>query len=502
MLLPGRARLGLATEGMAALQYPDLVRHPGNESLHQALEISILGLMRGHPLHVHVEGLRGTGKTTAVRAAVRLLPSIRRIRNCPYNCDPQAPHCPLHRDLSGAQRAELREEEVSAPFLEISPSAKIGTVAGSIDLARLTDPEHPQAALLPGTLARAHRGVVFVDEINRLADIAPELADALLDVMGTKPGRLQIEETGLAPVVLPCRVTVWAASNPDEEPGPLADIRRQLADRFDLMVAMRRPAEIATVAAVLDRDDFGGVSLEDGARAAERGRRLRQELMERAGHPVPDLAAVWRTLLAGLYCEFQIESLRAVQAWQSAARLQAQRQGRSAVHFTDLQATAALVLSHRLEPEELARLLDRLAREDPAAHAGPAAALAASTVVDAAQPPVVTVAPSVAEAAMEGAPVPARPLARWLRWGRSATPAGATAPGTANGSRPGGGPCAPGSSSAGTTQDRGASRLADPTRLPPIAPRAAASFLPDLPPAELWTPSWPADGAGRGGGAD
>ncbi len=478
------------------MQYPDLVRHPGNEALHQALEISILGLVRGHPLHVHVEGLRGTGKTTAVRAAARLLPAIRRIRGCPYNCDPRAPHCPLHRDLTPEARAALGKEEVPAPFLEISPSAKIGTVAGSIDLARLTDPEHPQAALLPGTLARAHRGVVFVDEINRLADIAPELADALLDVMGTKPGRLQIEETGLAPVVLPCRVTVWAASNPDEEPGPLADIRRQLADRFDLMVAMRRPAEVAAVAAVLNRDELAEEAGTDAVSALEC--RLRQELVERAVQPVPELAPVWRTLLAGLYCEFQIESLRAVQAWQSVARLQAQRQGRGCVRFSDLRATAPLVLSHRLEPEELARLLDRLEREDPAAAKPPAAALAASTPVETAAAP----APSVVDAVVSGGGTAGRPLPRWLRWGRAAAPTAPTV-GSPSSGRTGAdsdaGPAAAGPGLAGTAQRWPA--LADPAGLPPIAPRSVASFLPDLPPAEWWTPSRSADGAGRGGGA-
>jgi len=49
--------------------------------------------------------------------------------------------------------------------------------------------------MLPGTLPQAHRGIVLVDEVNRLADTAPELTDILLDAMGTKPGRVQIEET-------------------------------------------------------------------------------------------------------------------------------------------------------------------------------------------------------------------------------------------------------------------------------------------------------------------
>ncbi len=232
----------------------ELVRHDGNEGLAMALELSILGCWRGYPLHVHTEGLRGTGKTTMIRGAAALLGRLTRIAGCPYNCDPACPHCPRHRGVSPEAIAALGREEVPMPFLEISASAKLGTVVGSIDLARLTAAANAEAALLPGTLARAHRGVVFVDEINRLADVAPELADALLDVMGTKPGRLQIEEAGLNPVSMPCQVTVWAASNPDEEPGPLSDVRRQLADRFDFGVAMRRPTDPEDVRAILRQD--------------------------------------------------------------------------------------------------------------------------------------------------------------------------------------------------------------------------------------------------------
>ena len=185
--------------------YTSLVRHSGNRELFLFLELAILSQSRGHPLHIHVEGLRGTGKTTIIRAARQILPPIKRIRGCLYNCDPERPHCPEHRHLSREAIASLGIEEIPMPFLEISASAKIGTVVGTIDLARITNPARPEAALLPGTIPQAHRGIVFVDEINRLADTSPELADVLLDVMGTKPGRLQIEESGLPGLSCPFR---------------------------------------------------------------------------------------------------------------------------------------------------------------------------------------------------------------------------------------------------------------------------------------------------------
>ena len=694
------------------MAYGDLVTHAGNEELQRALEWSLLACLRGHTLHVHVEGLRGTGKTTVMRAAAGLLGGIRRIPGCPYNCDPDRPHCPLHRSLSRADLQRLGSEWVEAPFLEIAASAKIGTVVGSIDLARLTSPERAEAALLPGTLARAHRGIVFVDEINRLADCSPELADALLDVMGTKPGRLQIEEAGLPPVVLPCRATVWAASNPDEEPGPLADIRRQLADRFDLAVAMRRPAEPAAVFAVLADNDTrdedaarearpcpvvpagaivgvagsaagvagsaagsagsaadggntppraapqrgcsgapatgpgartaaaAGRSASDAARTAPGGplpmapasasapalggpissasapapapapgvaaappdvpvpptapmaaafapfggadartQALRASLHAGTALPAPAFDDDLRMLLARTYCDFQLESLRAVLAWQVAARLSALRAGRQRVSLSDLAVVAPSVLRHRLDPDALAHLLQSLGGT-PAD--SPGAALAGVGVVSRSGLPVAGVPPRAADpwrAASAGlcpsitpagprasglaadgggavaspatagtagsaawgrgrgsaAPEPDAPLGAGGGGGRSGTAgspeggvAGSPDPSSArppaSGARPGESPSRPSPllrllrwaglaadplppavSGAGLAATAGApvdwgdlgceggpTRLADPTRLPPLSPRCPARLLSDLPAAELWTPATPA----------
>ena len=99
-------------------------------------------------------------------------------------------------------------------------------------MAKITDPTNPTAAILPGVVPQAHRGIIFVDEINRLADTSPEITDVLLDVMGTKPGRIQIEEAGIPLVQIPVQVSVWAASNPDEEPGPLEEIRSAVIRPF------------------------------------------------------------------------------------------------------------------------------------------------------------------------------------------------------------------------------------------------------------------------------
>lgn len=337
------------------LSYPKLIRHEGNDWLFRAIEMSVLSLQNGIPLHLHAEGVRGTGKTTIFRTARHFLPRITRIKGCIYNCDPQSPHCPQHRHLSPEEIAALGTEEIPMPFLEISHSAKIGTVVGSIDLTRLTDRTSPQAALLPGTIPQAHRGILFVDEINRLAETSPELADVLLSVMGTKPGRLQIEETGLPVVELPVSVSVWAASNPDEDPGPLEDIRRQLADRFDLTVAMQRPTRVETILEILASQGVG----REGVKGSD-GRAPNRNYYSFFAHPnglSVNFPPQLQELVGRIYVDFKLESLRAVEALVLGSRLHAQLLGQTEVRISDLAALVPLALRHRVNLEAIGEIV-------------------------------------------------------------------------------------------------------------------------------------------------
>lgn len=333
--------------------YTQLVRHPGNAALFKAIELSLVSTGRGVPLHLHAEGLRGTGKTTILRSARAVLPKIVRVKGCLYNCDPARPHCPEHRGLSADQLAAIGVETVDMPFCEISHSAKVGTVAGSIDLARITDRENPLAAMLPGSIPRAHRGIILVDEINRLADTSPELADILLDAMGTKPGRIQIEETGLPTVEMPVVASVWAASNPDEDPGPLENIRRQLSDRFDLVVNMARPARATVVRDILTPAEAGPAA--DGDVASTRSR-----LEEKVAAPAARLPDAVKQVIADLYVNFGLESLRAVEALGLAACVSAILDGRNEATTGDLTAVAQMVLQHRVDLSTLGQTVEYL----------------------------------------------------------------------------------------------------------------------------------------------
>ena len=465
------------------ISYAQLVRYPGNQALFEAIEMCVLSTLCGRPLHLHAEGLRGTGKTTIMRAARHLLPPILRVRGCPYNCHPSRPHCPLHRGMKREELAALGTEWVPMPFLEISHSAKMGTVVGSIDLSRLTARDKPDAALLPGTIPQAHRGVIFIDEINRLAETSPELTDVLLGVMGTKPGRIQIEETGLPVACIEVNAGVWAASNPDEDPGPLEDIRRQLADRFDLVVSMGRPAASEAVRAVLEASDAYFVQQLAGSRGGEAGTDLPvgatlavgaavpalegnrehwQPLLQTVPHvTVPDTL---RSLVASLYVDFGLESLRAVEAWQLAARMHAALAGRKETDASDFVAVAPMVLRHRVEMSTLSEVMARL--DQPGSTTGPTSEN------------------------QEGAQVPAGASAQQGEGGLANLFARARERlhSLMNGERAGDGSEGGRGSRQGTRGGRGAGGSApvtDPMRLPLVAPPALARPLPELP-AATW----------------
>lgn len=525
--------------------YSLLTRHPGNVALFRAVELSLLASLAGWPLHLHVEGLRGTGKTTILRSARGILPPLVRIKGCPYNCEPHRPHCPLHAGLEPGAVRSLEAEEVPMPFCEISHSAKVGTVAGSIDLSLLASGGKPAAGLLPGTLARAHRGIVFVDEINRLADTSPELTDLLLDAMGTRPGRLQIEETGLATVELPLQVTVWAASNPDEDPGPLGDIRRQLADRFDLNVNMSRARSRDTVLEILVLSDRAlqalaaapagggpgtagggpgsaahacGADGYDGGQDSPELRRLFRTHAGRAGRVM--VPASIRRTIAELYVECGLESLRTVEAVQVCARAACALDGRDEVNLDDLRGVLPLVLGQRVEASLLERFLARVEQECLARPAAAARPDAAGTGPAPSEPGRHAAPGEAGVALTEGwtprAAPPSAGARRECGKGRQSAPAPATTEhgaalrlgldglfarlaarvrGTSAVPRVPGGGGSGGADGAGDTTGGGQSSL-EPGLTPVLAPPERARALSDLPPESVLRLP---DGAGGGG---
>ena len=192
---------------------------------------------------VLVFGDRGTGKSTAVRALAALLPKMRVVSGCRYGCDPEAAElCEECRARDAAALAKTRLAPV--PVVDMPLGATEDRVVGALDLERaLTQGEK---SFEPGLLARAHRGFLYIDEVNLLED---HLVDLLLDVAAS--GENVVEREGLS-IRHPARFVLIGSGNPEE-----GDLRPQLLDRFGLSVEVRTPEDLATrVQVVRRRDEF------------------------------------------------------------------------------------------------------------------------------------------------------------------------------------------------------------------------------------------------------
>jgi len=340
--------------------YTELVRHDGNQRLFQAIEMSVLATQVNRSLHIHAEGPRGTGKTTLLRAARDLLPLIQRIRGCRYNCHPLQPHCPEHFHLSPEEVADIGIEQVPMPFWEISPGSEISMVAGSIDMYNFPADVHPAANILPGVIPRANRGILFIDDINQLAEVSPELMKAILEVMAAKPGRVQIEQSGLPTVQIPVQVSVWATSDPDDSPGPLETVCKALIDCFDMVIRLGWPSEMDVVQRVLQqsqvyRTNPRQVIFTDPLTDL---RQRQRKLKAIAG--VFDqirMSDTIKNMIANIYLDFGLQSLRALEAMELGSRLYAALQNRQQVQMADLAAVIPLILAHRVSLQTLEKVL-------------------------------------------------------------------------------------------------------------------------------------------------
>ena len=191
---------------------------------------------------VLVFGDRGTGKSTAIRALAALLPPMAAVDGCPYNCDPShdrkfcVPGCPA------VEAGRRKKRKVPVPVVDLPLGATEDRVVGALDLERaLTQGEK---AFEPGLLARAHRGFLYIDEVNLLED---HLVDLLLDVAAS--GENVVEREGVS-IRHPARFVLVGSGNPEE-----GELRPQLLDRFGLSVEVKTPDDLPTRIEVVRRRD-------------------------------------------------------------------------------------------------------------------------------------------------------------------------------------------------------------------------------------------------------
>jgi magnesium chelatase subunit I len=311
----------------------------GQDEMKLALMIAAVDASVGGVL---VFGDRGTGKSTTVRALAALLPPMRAVVGCPYGCDPGAVARLCERCTGSPRKAGPKSAQVPVPVVDLPLGATEDRVVGALDLERALT--QGVKAFEPGLLARAHRGFLYIDEVNLLED---HLVDVLLDVAAS--GENVVEREGLS-VRHPARFVLIGSGNPEE-----GELRPQLLDRFGLSVEVKTPTELAVrVEVVRRRDAFerdpGGFV----ARWKKEDDRLRRRIVaarERLpGIEVSD-AALERA--AQLCMRLGTDGLRGELTLMRAARALAALEGDAAVSDAHLKQVAAPALRHRLRRNPL-----------------------------------------------------------------------------------------------------------------------------------------------------
>jgi magnesium chelatase subunit D len=303
---------------------------------------------------VLIRGDKGSAKSTAARGLAAVMAPIERVVGCAYNCAPSEPAtgCEV---CNGPQR-EVQTTPV--PFVNLPLGAGEDRVLGSLDFERAL--KDGRKAFQPGLLASAHRGILYIDEVNLLPD---HLVDVLLDAAAMGVNRVQRE--GLS-VQHPARIALLGTMNREE-----GELRPQLLDRFGLMVEVRAPQEPRLRAEIVRRrlawegGPEGFVDTWGPHQLALREQVLRARVLL----PKVTLAEGLLVLISELCCSQGVTSLRADLVMNKAARALAALRGRTSVEPDDLSEAAMLVLPHRrrsrpfeepgLDEAELERVMRR-----------------------------------------------------------------------------------------------------------------------------------------------
>ncbi|MFJ8096267.1 putative cobaltochelatase [Streptomyces griseofuscus] len=328
----------------------------GQDDLRLALLLNAVSPAVGGVL---VRGEKGTAKSTAVRALSALLPAVAVVPGCRFSCDPGAPDpgCPdgPHEAGPGGERA--------ARMVELPVGASEDRLVGALDIERAL--AEGVKAFEPGLLADAHRGILYVDEVNLLHD---HLVDLLLDAAAM--GASYVEREGVS-VRHASNFLLVGTMNPEE-----GELRPQLLDRFGLTVevaASREPdqrVEVVRRRLAYDDDPAAFAARWAGEEAAVRQRIVAARKLL----PQVRLGDAALRQIAATCAAFEVDGMRADIVMARTATALAAWAGRTDVLAEDVRQAALLALPHRrrrnpfdapgLDEDKLDETLEQSAGQD------------------------------------------------------------------------------------------------------------------------------------------
>ena len=312
----------------------------GQEEMKLALQLNVIDPKIGG---VMIMGDRGTGKSTTIRAIADLLPEIEVVKDDPFNSHS------TDLDLMGNEVKlsiqngdELETEQIKIPMVDLPLGATEDRVCGTIDIEKaLTD---GVKAFEPGLLAKANRGLLYVDEVNLLDD---HLVDILLDSAAS--GWNTVEREGIS-IRHPARFVLVGSGNPEE-----GELRPQLLDRFGMHAEIRTVKDpLLRVKVVEERTSFDQTPEVWIENYAEQQQDLRNKIIQaQTLLPKVELDYDLRIKISEVCSQLDVDGLRGDIVTNRAAKAHAAYNGRKEVTVEDIEAIISLCLRHRLRKDPL-----------------------------------------------------------------------------------------------------------------------------------------------------
>ncbi|MBW1990421.1 MAG: ATP-binding protein, partial [Deltaproteobacteria bacterium] len=306
----------------------------GQEPMQTALLLNAVNPRIGGVL---IRGEKGTGKSTLVRSLAALLPEIEVVDGCPFSCDPDAPEslCPACREA--ASKGPLPRKKRLTPVVELPINATEDRVAGTMDLEHAL--KTGEKRFEPGLLAAAHRGILYVDEVNLLDD---HIVDILLDSAAMGVNTVQREGVGFSHAA---KFILVGTMNPEE-----GDLRPQLLDRFGLCVTVRGIQDVDKRGELLLRwEAYEADPAKFRARWEKEEKKLKSRIIkaQKLLEKVKAGEDIIRTI-TGLSVRTGVDGHRADLVIYKAAKTHAALMGKSEVDMEDVSAAARYALFHRV----------------------------------------------------------------------------------------------------------------------------------------------------------
>ncbi|XP_043700668.1 magnesium-chelatase subunit ChlI, chloroplastic-like [Telopea speciosissima] len=292
---------------------------------------------------VMIMGDRGTGKSTTVRSLVDILPEINVVTGDPFNSDPEDPETmgmEIREKVLAGEKLPVTMTKIT--MVDLPLGATEDRVCGTIDIEKaLTE---GVKAFEPGLLAKANRGILYVDEVNLLDD---HLVDVLLDSAAS--GWNTVEREGIS-ISHPARFILIGSGNPEE-----GELRPQLLDRFGMhaQVGTVRDAELRVkIVEERARFDQNPKEFRDSYRAEQE--KLQQQISSaRSSLSSVQIDRDLKVKISKVCAELNVDGLRGDIVTNRAAKALASLKGRDKVTADDIATVIPNCLRHRLRKDPL-----------------------------------------------------------------------------------------------------------------------------------------------------